>query len=301
MYRRSYKGAALFVLPLLFTVLLPTGCAAKQAVVQEPPAANPGSPEGLALGYGFREGKPLTYRSTSQLNETTEMAGGTRSRKIDRTIEFTVMPEATGREGHRLVITIDAMTASLSMMNRDMKREVGEVIGKSFEIALSPLGEESTLSGTEQLQYQLGPTDNESIVPDFDGLFPSLPRQSIQQGATWSGTKTIADISGGDVTITLESVHTLTGFETIHGMECAKITTTLKGDLSGKATQERETFEVGGSVSGRAVWYFAHGPGILVRSSRTIRTSGDVTQSGDRRPTSVPVTRELKVETEFIP
>jgi len=228
------------------------------------------------------------------------VAGRARSRGLDKTTEFTVQPEGPSEGKQLLTFTIGSMTASVDMMGREMARELTEVIGKSFEMTLTPLGEESILSGSEQLTYQLGPGGPQKLTIDFGGFFPNLPDGLVQTGDTWTSTETIADISGGDVTITLESMHTLSGFETIDGLDCAKITTRLTGTLGGGATQESKTYDFEGTVSGSGVWYFSHEERVLVRSTRTIKTNGQVTQSGQRART-VPVTRKLTVETTLVP
>jgi hypothetical protein len=283
----------------LLTVLLLAGCAAKQDIDHDPQAGTGDYQQVLVLTYEWPEDRRLTYRSTSQFSESSEMMGRTRSRTLDKTSEFTVQPERPSEGKHVLTFTVGSMTASVGMMGREMTRDLTEVIGKSFQMTLTPEGEQSILSGTEPLMYQLGPGGPRKLTIDFEGFFPNLPPGPVQTGDTWTSVETIADISGGDVTITLESVHTLSGFETINGLDCAKITTMLTGTLGGAATLERQMFNLEGTVSGRAVWYLSPEERFLVRSTRTIRTRGEVTQSGQKER-AVPVTRELTVDTSLV-
>jgi len=44
-------------------------------------------------------------------------------------------------------------------------------------------------------------------------------------------------VGGGEIAINLESFNTLEGFETVDGLECAKITVKITGTLEGRGSR----------------------------------------------------------------
>jgi hypothetical protein len=191
------------------------------------------------------------------------------------------------------------MTATLEMMGRTLPRDVSEVHGKSFEMILSPRGEVQSLAGAEKVTFQMGPGYPESVVPDFQAFFPRLPDGPVQVGDTWASAHTVNDEARSAPAMHLEFVHTLKGFETIDGLECAKVTSVVDGSLEGAEPYDRKQMEYEGSVFGSGTWYFAPEEGLLVRTSTRLQAEGQATPSG-RPDMSVPVKREHFIETRLV-
>jgi len=280
------------VLPLLLGFGLLTGCAAKKQNTWGDPKA------GLLLTYRMPEDRVLRYSSTTEQMFTVASVGrmGIRS---DRTVEFSLESEASSADEQRFTITVDAMNVRFDSPRGEMSREVDEVVGKSFDMVLTPEGVEPTPSDAWKLRYSLAMTDEQNLDSDFHGFFPSLPSVPIEVGRTWTSGDTLKDDAFGSPTLfRLESVNTLVGIETVDGMKCAKITSVISGSLDdARSDHAQGSTVIDGKIDGTGVWYFAYKEGLLVQRSMFLRAGGRVSTGGMPRHTS----REMKIESRLLP
>jgi hypothetical protein len=281
------------VLLLLLAVSVLTGCAAKRQASGDPRA-------GLLLTYRMPEDRTLRYRSATEQTLTVASMGRTGIRS-DRTVEFSLETEASSADEQRLKVTVDAMNVRFDTPRGEMSREVDEVVGKSFGMVLTPQGEQPTPSDAWKLRYSLAMTDQQSLDSDFHGFFPSLPSVPVEVGATWTSGDTLKDDAFGSPTLfMIESVNTLVGIETVDGMKCAKITSTISGGLEdGRSDHVQGSSVIDGKIDGTGVWYFAYKEGLLVQRSASLRASGRMTTGVGGMPRHMA--RELKIDSRLLP
>ena len=294
MYCRFGSWTFPVVLPVLLAIGLSAGCAARKN-------SSGDTRTGSVLTYRMPDDRSLSYKSTiEQTHSMPRMGGRTRAFGADRTIEFSVRSEGSGEGNHQLTITIDRMDIRLETPRGEMSREVGEIAGKSFEMVLSSLGEELSLSGAEEIVYDLGPTGRQDVENDFLTFFPDLASRPVRVGETWTSTSTMTEKAySSGATVNLETVHTLEGFETVDGTECVKITSAITGTLEGTSANPREIPAVDGTIKGTGVWYFAHKKGVLVKMTTHVRTTGQMTMGGPQG-IPMPMTQEMSGETVLL-
>lgn len=290
--RRTLQVRLLFVLAASAAVVM-MGCAAKKNWWGDPET-------GLILEYRMPEALTLKYNSSNEFNQEMEMMGQTMYVSTSGFLLFSARSEGAERSGHRLEIAVDSMHVKMSSPQGELTPDMNSVIGKAFTMKLTVLGREMDLSGADTIQYDLGFAGKTSIAPQFKTMFPDMAGRPVKVGDTWATTDTIFDKSANSETRTiLEGVSRLEGFETIKGLECARVKSEYKGKFSGKGRQGPMNLVSEGLIESMDIFYFAYKEGIFVKSVSTGTGKGTIEASGPQAIT-IPMKRENKVEIELI-
>ena len=285
---------ALGVLGLLAALALSlfTGCAAKKA--------KPGEAGATALEYRLPPGKAVTYKNTQTSSQTLQVMGQYTNIDTKKAITFTIMPGEKKDVGQQFTVTVDSMEAGITTQQGDFSADAGPVLGKSFEMRLSPLGKESDITGADVIQYSMGSAGTRSIKPDFQALFPDLAGKPLKVGDTWTTTDTTdIDDSGMKLTIAIENLNTFEGYEDVGGLRCARIGTVSKGTVKGEGEQQGMKVALEGTMDGTDVWFFAPDPGLLAKMTSDVSMAGTVVVGGPQGM-SIPMKQQMKNETVLI-
>jgi len=281
-------ACALFSVALL---LLP-GCAAKKA-------AAPGE-TALTLEYRLPKGTPVTYSNTQTSTQTMEMMGQSMNVQTDRAMVFTLMPGEIKNNKQQMTVTIDSMQAQVTAPQGSFTADVSPVIGKSFEMSLSMTGKELDLSGADLLQYSIGQAGQRTVKPDFQSMFPDLSGTPVKVGDTWTiRDTTYVNESGLALTIMTESLDTLEGFETVGGVECARIRGVITGTATGAGEQQGTQIAIDSKMNGTEVWLFAYKAGRLTKFDSDVSMDGTITLGGPQGM-NMPMKQAMKTETVFV-
>jgi hypothetical protein len=186
---------------------------------------------------------------------------------------------------------------SLNELNPDMST----IVGKSFAMSLSPLGEELDVSSAEVLTYTIGPGGERSVGPDFQTIFPNVAGKPVKIGDTWTSMDTL-DVKEGDsnIKVVMKSVNTLKALEAVSGLECARVEAVVTGTLSGTGQQGGATLTFEGDIAGTDVWHFAYKEGLFVKMVSEATVEGNITTSGPQSM-DIPMTQTMKFETSLVP
>jgi hypothetical protein len=106
-------------------------------------------------------------------------------------------------------------------------------------------------------------------------------------------------IGTGEIKISLESLNTLEGFETVDGLECAKITVKISGTLEGGGDQGGPDLAFKGEIEGTETWHFAYKEGLFVKMITDAFTKDTVSVRGPQEM-SIPLAQEMKIEIKLI-
>jgi hypothetical protein len=269
------------------------GCAAKTVPIWGDPQT------GLVLQYRLPEGQVLKYRTSGEQVESSDVMG--QKINVESTVTGTYSFKSMGqKDSHlQLEVTIDGMSINTKSPQREFSPDMSPIIGKNFIMILSSLGEELDVSGAKSIQYE-GPTGKRNLASRFQTLFPNPAGKPVKTGDSWTTQDAIVEEGEtGKVTINFKNVHTLEGFETVQGMECARIKAKVSGNLDGDGTQGGATYTVKGSYEGTDTWYFAYKEGILVKlvSAGVVDAMVDVTSP---QSLTIPTKQEMKVEITLI-
>ena len=282
----------LFVLAIAATLLM-AGCAAEKRVWKEPEA-------GFVLEYRMPEDQVLKYQMSNEFTQNLEMSGQSLETQVNTRYQFSVKSGGLKANDYQLTVTIDSMSIKVATPQGEFSPDLSSVVGESFDMTLSPLGEEADLSGAESIRYELGPGGKRSISPDFEALFPDLAGKALKIGDTWLTTDTITvEDANTTVHIIFESSNTLEALETVNEMECARVKAAVTGVLKGEGEQQGMELTYEGDIEGTDTWYFAIKEGLLLRMLSYANIKGTVIGSGLQEMT-IPMAQEINIETSLI-
>jgi hypothetical protein len=252
----------------------------------------------IVLEYKMPSGRALTYQSKSEEAQVMEIQGQPMNSQTNGTSTFTFKAKGLKDKNFLLGVTIDDVTATVtSSAQGDMSPDMSTVKGKTFDMVLSPLGSEVDVSGAEAITYSMGP-ETRNLSSGFKMFFPDLPGKPVKIGDTWPSTAGIDEKTGTmNIRIDFQNVNTLEGFETIDGMNCARISAQVTGTISGTGNQGGADLTFSGTVKGKDVWYFAVKEGLFVKtaSESTTEMSIDV-PAGNM---TIPMTQTTKSEVKL--
>jgi hypothetical protein len=138
-----------------------------------------------------------------------------------------------------------------------------------------------------------------SIRPDFEAFFPDLPGERVKIWDTWTTQDTInVKDSGMDVLIVSENLNVLEGYETVNGRDCAKVTTEVKGSVTGEGMQGGANLEFDGDMTGKETWYFDYAEGLFIKSSSDISVVATVSVTGPQEMT-IPVSQSMTMTADL--
>jgi hypothetical protein len=283
----------LLIVSAIIAVALLAGCAVKKEIWGDPKS-------GFNLTYRMEENQILKYQVSSEEIQKLEMMGQTMETKSKSGIQFSLQSKGLKEKNLLLGITVDTMNINISGgMAGNISPDLGAVIGKSFQMPLSPLGKEGELSGTEGLQYQLGPSGKRNIDSSFKNIFPDLADKPVKIDDTWTNTEDVTEKAGNvDIHAVTKSVNTLKGLETVNGFECVKIEAKITGTFDGTGEQMGSKFTFKGNIKGTSTWYFAYKKGIFVslKSDTTSEGTVEVRAQG----MTIPMKTESKSEINLV-
>jgi hypothetical protein len=275
-----------FLIPLFFAL-------AGYAVQQDADRA-------VTLAYQFPEGKTISYRQTSTESQYMQIQGQDVNVLNQSSMEFTAKPKSAKESHFGLGVTIDAMKMSVQSPQGDLSPDLSQILGKSFDMTLSRLGKELDTSGAAAIKYQIGATSSRDLSTAFQAFFPDLPDHPVKKGDTWPSEDKVTQNSGnGEIIVSAKNTHTIDGFESVDGIECARIKTAITGTLAGNLEEGGVGLTLGCKIEGTGTWYFAVKEGFLVKSDSKSKFSGVIT-AGEPANLTIPLTGESQEETRWI-
>jgi hypothetical protein len=294
MFPKQDLKRRLALIPIVIVIGLLAGCAAKTA----DPWGDPTT--GLILQYRMTEGQVLKYLVSGEQTQNMEVMGQSIDTQSSSESGFSVKSKGLQEGNLILGVTIDSMSINISSPQGDLSPDMSTVLGKSFDMTLSPLGKELDVSGAESIKYDMGAAGTRSIESNFQATFPDLAGKPVKIGDAWASTETITEKTDEiEVRINFESVNTLEGFETVDGLECVKVTADITGTVQGKGEQMGMQLAIEGEVQGKGTWYFAYKEGIFVKDTFNFSSDSTITTSGAQAMT-IPVNQETRMETKLV-
>lgn len=296
MKKRSITPGRLVMAVGIAAVLILAACAthAGPSASRASDASAAGRAE-VVLEYKMPEGRVLRYQTNEESREILDVMGQVVETTSTTTSAFSIEAKGLKDSNHLLGVTIDDMSSSIASMMGDMSPDMKPVIGKSFDMVVSPLGIEIDVSGAEALTYE-SPSGTSNLASGFKVFFFDLPGKPVKAGDSWPTNFVIEEKNDAmNVRIDMQSVNTLEGFETVDGMECARIIAKNTGTISGTGFQQGMDFEISGTITGTETWYFAPKEGLYVKSKGEYGGDIMVSASGMTFPMTQTRTSEIKL------
>jgi len=266
-------------------------------------SAAPAPAAAVVLKYKMPAGRwpwisSLTYQMKSEEALVMEIQGQSTNTQTSNTGTFTFKAKGLKDKNFLLGVTIDDIAATVaSDALGDMSPDMSWVKGKSFDMVLSPLGSEVDVSGAEAITYVMA-AETRNLSSSFKMFFPDLPGKPVKVRDTWLSSAGNEEKTGSmSIRMDYQNVNTLEGFETVEGMECARISSQVTGTITGTGNQMDADLTFSGTSKGKDVWYFAVKEGIFVKamSESTTAMSINVPAAGFTIPTTQTIKAEVKL------
>jgi len=267
--QRKFFGRSTRILGFLLAGFVIAGLAADR----------PPDPQGaVTLAYKFAEGVPLSYKQAGGQVQDIDVMGQTMTTESNSTMDITLKPKGLKDGNHLLGVTIDGMTISVNSPQGGVTPDLSSIIGKSFDLVLSPLGKEVDVAGAAAFKIDMGASGSRDLSSGFQGLFPDLPDHAVKAGDKWPSEDTVVQKSdAGEIQIKLKYEHTLDGFETIEGRECARVKSAFTATMGGALNQGGMALAMDAKMQGTGTWYFAVKEGLFVKQETKSTVSGVIT------------------------
>lgn len=280
------------ILPILILIIL-VGCASKKNIWGD-------TKTGLNLTYRMDKNQFLQYQMSTDQIQNLEIMGQSMQNITEMESQFSIQLDKIQEENLNLDITVDSMMITINSMQGDFSPDLSSVIGKGFQLVLSPLGEELEFIGIDTLQFSVRPGDIRDLKSTFRTLFPDLPDKPIKKGDTWTDIDDFKIQEGNvNVHLVIESENRLSGFETINGLECIQVTAPFKGTMEGEGDQMGNDLKFKGNLNGQSTWNFAYKKGLFVNMTTDFTLTGEIEMSGGQNMT-IPMIQETKVVIHLI-
>ncbi len=292
MNRRQIKHLGITVFPILMFLCMLPGCAVKSTNVW-------GSPEtGLILKYQLPESLVLKYESESTMTQTLDVMG--QIQEVEGETKSVVTFTSKGQSGgnFELEATLNKMDMYFATSQGEITPDTSGAVGKSFEVILSPFGEELELIGIMDLKVDMGPDGVQDLAGEFQDSFPDLAENPVKINDTWTATVPVTQTSSnGETTLNFNHVYTLVGFEDMDGYECVKLSIDTTGTYEGTAVQEGMELISEGTLEGTGTCYFAYKEGIFIKISADGVAEGTLLVSSQNL--EIPITRTYTMESNL--
>ncbi len=250
------------------------------------------------LEYKMPSGRILTYQGKSEEAQVMEVMGQAMDTHTAGTNTFTFKAAGSKDKNFLVGVRIDDVAVTVtSSAQGDLSPDMTSVKGKSFDMVLSPLGSEVDVTGAEAISYDMG-GETRNLGSAFKTFFPDLAGKPVKIGDSWPSSSSIEEKTGSmNIRVDLQNVNTLVGFETVDGLECAKISSDVTGTVTGTGNQGGADMTFSGTSKGKDVWYFAVKEGIYVKGATesTTQMSIDISAAGMTIPMNMTSKSEVKL------
>lgn len=263
------------------------------------PAAENGAAQAAAsvLEYKMPAGRVLAYQGKTEETQVLDIMGQVMDTSIANVSSFTFQAKEKKDKNLLMGVTVDDISISVTSSQGDMSPDTSSIKGKSFDMVLSPLGNEVDVSGAEGLSYAMA-GEVQNLSSGFQNFFPDLPGKPVKIGDTWPATATIEEkTSSLNIKTDLQYVHSFDGIELIDGVECARIIAQVTGTISGSGNQGGQDMTFSGTSKGKDVWFFAIKDGCYVKAQSESKSevSIDVPAAGVTIPATLTSKSEVKL------
>jgi hypothetical protein len=245
------------------------------------------------LSYKFTEGKTIKYVNTSKVLQTMDINGQSMDVNVNGIVACTVKSKGNKDGNIVLEVRIDSIAQFVDSPNGSAGGPVADVKGKIFDMVLSPSGKELDLSGAKQIVINVDGAGQTDASQSFSDFFPDVPTGTIAPGFTWTTNDTIKSKStSNSMVLSVNANHKFEGFETVNGINCAKISSVIEGTRVQNTETQGMTLVITGPYTGTTTVYFAVDEGYLLKQTVTTKLNGniDITSQGMSFPIVMDVT-----------
>jgi hypothetical protein len=199
--------------------------------------------------------------------------------QTDVTSAFGCSVKSAGNQNNdlKLEITIDTLGQTTNSPMGAAGGAVQGIKGKSCSIIIGPDGKIVDLSGAAGLVYSIEGSGETNMSQTLSDFFMRLPENPVKTGDSWNLSDSVSAKSSTMSMKTIDnSVNKLEGFETVNGIECAKISSQHSGTMSMNVQNQGMDIFIKGPYTGTSECLFAVKEGYFIKLTSATKVNGNM-------------------------
>lgn len=248
----------------------------------------------VKLEYKYSPEKQISYLNSSTMAMIMDIQGQTM--QTDVTSAFGCSVKSAGNQNNdlKLEITIDTLGQTTNSPMGAAGGAVQGIKGKSCSIIIGPDGKIVDLSGAAGLVYSIEGSGETNMSQTLSDFFMRLPENPVKTGDSWNLSDSVSAKSSTMSMKTIDnSVNKLEGFETVNGIECAKISSQHSGTMSMNVQNQGMDIFIKGPYTGTSECLFAVKEGYFIKLTSATKVNGNMEITSPQSMT-FPVVIDMK-------
>ncbi|MBN2090541.1 hypothetical protein JW964_13085 [candidate division KSB1 bacterium] len=294
MFNQQKNNRWLLFILIAFSLALILGCAARKPIWGD-------AKSGFILRYQMPANQLLKYKIDQNMAQVIEVMGQKMKNNFLTNIRFSALSGGMENDLYQLKVTVDSISMDINTAQGDLTPDLSNVPGKSFQMALSVLGQESDFQGADAITYTLGQAGERNIADTFQRIFSDFADKPLKVGDSWNTIDTLnINANENESQLIFNNVNKLAALENINGMECVKLTADVDGTITGQGIQNGAEFTTKGTIKGTDIWYFAYKKGLLVKTISDATSESTVSVDTPQGLMNIPMTMEIKSNMDLV-
>jgi hypothetical protein len=251
----------------------------------------------VKLAYKYPAGKAVRYLTNSTMVQIMDVQGQTMQTDVNSAFGCSVKSAGNADSHLKLEVIVDTIGQTSSSPMGGSGGSVPGIKGKSCILVITPDGEVADLAGASAFTYSIEGSGETNLSQTLGDYFPRLPENSVKAGDSWNIADSIITKSQVMSMKTVgNTTSTFTGFETINGVECAKISSQNSGMMTMNVQNQGMDIFIKGPYSGTSEFLFAVKEGYFIKFTTATKVKGSLEISS--MGMSMPITIDMKAVTE---
>ena len=252
----------------------------------------------VKLAYKYPADKALRYLNNSTMVQVMDVQGQTMQTDVNSAFGCSVKSAGNVDNNLKLEFTVDTIGQTSNSPMGGSGGAVQGIKGKSCILVITPDGKVADMSGPAGLTYSIDGSGETNLSQTLGDFFPRLPENPVKTGDTWNLTDSILTTSPSITMKTVDmSVNKVEGFETVNGIECAKISRQHTGTMTMTVQNQGMDIFIKGPYTGTSEYLIAVKEGYLVKLTSATKLKGNLEISS--MGMEMPIGIEMKGITEI--
>jgi hypothetical protein len=251
----------------------------------------------VKLVYNYPADKSINYAGKSTMAQIMDVQGQTMQTDVNSAMNCSVKATGKQEDNLKLAIVVDTLGQTTNSPMGSSGGAMQDVMGKTFNIIISPEGKPVDISEATSLVYNVEGSGESNLSQSMSDFFPVLPSRPVTSGDVWDMSDSISTKSSAmTMKVVDNTINKLEGFENIDGIDCAKISSQHSGMWTMAVQSQGMDIFIKGPFTGTSEWLFAVKEGYFIKNSSTTKMTGtlDITSQG----LSLPIVIDMKTVNE---
>lgn len=231
----------------------------------------------VKLEYKYPAEKAVKYLNKSTMAQVMDIEGQTMQTDVNSAFGCSVRSAGSQDNDLKLEFTIDTLGQTTNSPMGGAGGPIMSVKGKICNVIITPEGKTVDITEASNLTFNIEGSGESNMSQSITEFFQLLPVTPVKAGDTWNLTDSASIVTPTTTMKTIDnSDNKLEGFETIDGIECAKITSTHEGSWSMNIQSQGYDISIRGPYTATSECLFAVKEGYFIKNSSTTKMTGEL-------------------------